>query len=134
VDLSAKMLAHAQRCEVYDRLVCEELTTYLHGAAASADVIIAADVLIYFGELGPLAEAMAKSLRSGGLLAISTERAATAGYACLPSGRFAHNPAYVRSVFAAEFTECHCAETTVRLEATEAVAGNLFIFRRRVTA
>ncbi|MFI5379319.1 MAG: tetratricopeptide repeat protein [Tepidisphaerales bacterium] len=131
VDLSPGMLDHARRRQVYDHLVCAELTSFLAESPARFGAIVAADVLIYFGELTPLAAAIGKSLRAGGLLAVSTERASLPGHRILSSGRFAHDPDYVRSVFHSEFTECLCEDTTVRLEAELPVAGNIFVFRRR---
>jgi predicted TPR repeat methyltransferase len=131
VDLSPGMLDHARRRQVYDHLVCGELTSFLMDSPSRFDLIVAADVMIYFGELTALAAAISKSLRAGGLLAFSTERASSPGHRILCSGRFAHDPDYVRSVFHSEFTERLCHDTTVRVEAELPVAGNIFVFRRR---
>jgi len=130
VDLAPAMLDHARRRQVYDRLVCAELTTFLANSPASYDVLLAADVLIYIGDLAPLAAASATALRPGGLLAVSIEQATTPGYELLSSGRFAHNPDYIHAIFAPHFTVCLCTPTTVRLEAAQPVAGHIFVLRR----
>jgi predicted TPR repeat methyltransferase len=134
VDLSPKMLEQADRRKIYDRLVCGELTTFLLDSPATFDVIIAADVIIYFGDLSALAAATARSLRRGGLLAFSTERAASPGHHLLASGRFAHEANYIRSVFGTDFIECLCQDTTVRHEANQPVPGNIFVYRRRAAS
>lgn len=131
VDLSQKMLEQARQKGIYDSLVCSELTSFLTIAPARFDLIIAADLVIYFGDLVPLAAGMALSLKPGGWVAFSTEVAESSGWRLLSSGRFAHDPAYIRSIFNEEFIECLCQETTVRLEAVRAVPGNIFVFRRR---
>jgi len=130
VDLSPKMLEQAARKRVYDALACEELTVFLRRSADQFDLIVAADLTIYFGELASLFEAVATALKPVGLFAFSSESWAGAGYRLLPSGRFAHAPDYVRLLARVQFTEIFHAETTIRLEATRRLPGNLFIFRR----
>ena len=73
VDSSSKMLEQAERRGIYDTLACEELTAFLSRSAARFDLVMAADVMIYFGDLGPIFYGAASALRPGGLLAFSTE-------------------------------------------------------------
>jgi SAM-dependent methyltransferase len=54
VDLSQGMLSHAHRRAVYDELHCRELSTYLDSCAEKFDVVLAADVFCYFGDLRAL--------------------------------------------------------------------------------
>jgi predicted TPR repeat methyltransferase len=131
VDLSPKMLAVAQGRGLYTELHCEEITSYMQRERRSADLLFAADVLIYFGDLAPLFEGFANALRAGGLLAISVERGNGADFQLLPSGRFAHDLAHVRAL-AQEFgfAEVDWRDTTIRLEAAAPVQGDLFLFRR----
>ncbi len=82
VDLSPKMLEQAARKSVYDTLVCEELAAFLRRSAGQFDLIVAADLMIYFGDLEPLFNAAAAALRSGGLFAFSFGRAKR--IACFP--------------------------------------------------
>jgi predicted TPR repeat methyltransferase len=131
VDLSSKMLAQADRKGVYNSLVCEELTAYLRRSMEHFDLIVAADLMIYFGDLTPLFEAAATALKTTGLFAFSTELWTGEGYRLLPSGRFAHAPEYVRLLAAQAFKEVFHTATTLRLEATGRLPGDLFIFRRR---
>jgi predicted TPR repeat methyltransferase len=130
VDLSPKMLEQARRRGLYNSLVCSELTLFLQQAEACFDVIVAADVMIYFGDFSPLASAIHNALRPGGLIAFSTENSASPGWKLLPSGRFAHDPASVRESFREGFAELRCDPTVVRSEAGRAVEGYIFVFRR----
>lgn len=83
VDLSAQMAARAEaRVGVYARVVVGDLDVEVPAAAAAQtaaaghafDLVLFADVLIYFGDLrGPLQHAAA-ALEPGGLLALTLER------------------------------------------------------------
>jgi predicted TPR repeat methyltransferase len=134
VDLSSRMLEQAAARAVYDTLACEELVGFLRHSAGGFDLVVAADVLIYFGDLQPIFEAAAGAIRAGGLLAFSTETGVEAGYRLKPSRHFGHAADYVRAAAGGAFAQELCAETTIRLEANAPVAGNLFLFRRKQTA
>ncbi len=131
VDLSPGMLEQARRRNLYDQLHCQELTSFLNAEPDKYDVIVAADVVIYFGDLTALVMAFANALRPGALLGFSTERSDTLTHQLKSSGRFAHHPKYVRTLFNQYFEECFSAETTVRHEANKAVSGEIFVFRKR---
>ena len=133
VDLSPKMLARAAERGLYDSLVCEELTAFIARSAGAFDLIVAADVLIYFGELRPIFEAAAGAIRSGGLLAFSTESSSADGRHLRPTGRFAHHPGFVRAAVPPGFEVLTSQATTLRFESTARVPGELFVFRRRST-
>jgi predicted TPR repeat methyltransferase len=73
IDLSANMLGEARRKGIYDRLEKADLKAVLDTQQASADLIVAADVLNYVGTLeAPLASA-SRALRRGGIIAFSLE-------------------------------------------------------------
>jgi predicted TPR repeat methyltransferase len=130
VDLSPKMLEMARRRAVYDAVACEELTAFLRRSESQFDLIVAADVLIYFGDLAPIFSGAASALRSGGILAVSTESGSNTGYRLQPSGRFAHAVEYVRSCAGNNFEELAFIETTIRLDASGRLPGNIFIFQK----
>jgi predicted TPR repeat methyltransferase len=131
VDLSAKMLEQAARRDIYDSLVCEDLITFLLRSAGRFDLMLAADVFIYLGDLAEPFAAAAQALCPGGLLAFSTERLAEGTFQLQPSGRFGHSPDYVRQQASESFAELACLETTIRLERTARVPGQIFVLRRR---
>jgi predicted TPR repeat methyltransferase len=130
VDLSPKMLEQAAKRGVYDALACEDLAAFLTREQVPFDLIVAADVLVYFGDLAPVFSAAASALKSGGIFACSTEWQAGERYRLQPSGRFAHAPAYVLSSAHPAFEAVISIETTIRLEARQRLLGNLFVFRK----
>jgi predicted TPR repeat methyltransferase len=127
VDLSGKMLAHAQERKVYDSLVKSELTTYLKEVPSTYDVIVSADTLVYFGPLEEVAAAAAGALRPGGRLVFTVEELSGAadgpGYTISPHGRYSHTRAYVERVLAAAGLDVEIAGAELRLEAGTPVAG-----------
>lgn len=131
VDLSLKMLDQAAKRGVYDGLVQQDLLEFLDQSPGQFDLVVAADVVVYIGDLASLFEAAAQSLFAGGLFAFSTESWNGDKYFLQPSGRFSHSPSYVRALAKRSFTEHACVETMIRLEANVPANGNLFIFRRR---
>lgn len=95
VDLSAEMVAAARRKELYDALHVADLTAWLSAAAGPFDLITAADVLVYIGDLQPLFQALAAKLAPDGVFLCSTELLTDGEWCLAPSGRFQHTTVYV---------------------------------------
>jgi predicted TPR repeat methyltransferase len=128
VDLSANMVAKARDKGLYDDLAVGELVATLAARPAAYDVIVACDVLVYFGDLGPLFTAIRAALRPGGLFAFTAERGAGATYALLPEGRYAHPPAYVAATAdAAGLAVRQSGEAALRTEAGKDVTGLVYV-------
>lgn len=129
VDLSRGMLDRAEARGGYDLLVQAEAVAFLDDHPAAFDMIFATDVVIYFGDLADLFRASAKALRSGGILALSTEVCAE-GWALLSSGRFAHADAYVARMARPDFELLDQEPIPLRHEGLAPVEGTLHVFRR----
>lgn len=100
-DLSAGMLAQAARKGCYTELKqIDLLAGLLAEPAESANLVVAADSLVYVGELGPVFAAAARVLAPGGLFAATLE-AGTEGIELHASLRYRHGPDHVRSRAAA---------------------------------
>jgi predicted TPR repeat methyltransferase len=131
VDLSAKMLLRAEERKVYDQCIQSEIVAFLKTQSQSSDLIVAADVLPYIGNLEPLFAASFAALDSEGLLTFSMEEGVEDYALKAPSGRFFHAPTYIRTQSAlAGFVEVLAHETVVRTEDGEPSAGWIFILRR----
>jgi tetratricopeptide (TPR) repeat protein len=68
---------------------------------SSFDVVLAADVLIYIGDLAELFEVVARAPVLGGVFAFSVELLAQGSYRLQSNGRYAHALTYLRSQAAA---------------------------------
>lgn len=102
VDLSPGMIAEARRKGVYARLETRDLLELLCGEAdASADLVIAADVLVYVADLAPICREAARVLRPTGFFAFTVETHDGQGVILGPRLRYAHAAGHVRSTLAA---------------------------------
>ena len=100
VDLSEKMLDVARKKKIYTHLYNQDLNQFLSQHAHCYDLINAADVLTYFGELGCVFIQMFEALKPGGrvLFSISENSCTQDNYFLHLSGRFLHNRKYVEDV------------------------------------
>jgi predicted TPR repeat methyltransferase len=96
VDLSPTMLDLARRTGSYDELARADIAAVLQGRPQSADLVLAADVFIYVGELAPVLAAARDALRLGGLFAFTLETTSRGDYVLERTRRYAHSLAYVR--------------------------------------
>ncbi|MET0757064.1 MAG: tetratricopeptide repeat protein [Mycobacterium sp.] len=125
VDLSGGMLEHARSKNVYSELEQCELTAYLRARPEEFDVVVAADTLVYFGDLREFSEAAARALRPSGVLAFTLEHAVDAadGYRLELHGRYSHDRRYAEQTLLAAGLrpQSSCAE--LRMESGSPVAG-----------
>jgi predicted TPR repeat methyltransferase len=104
VDLAPGMLERARSRGCYDELICEEITAYAARCTETFDVVTAADVFCYFGDLFVVFAAVAPLVRPGGLFAFSVETRSdgSAGNQDAPCllehGRYAHTVSYLQAV------------------------------------
>ena len=135
VDLSPRMLAQARERGLYDRLDLGDLTETLLARPRTYDLILAADVLVYFGDLGPVLTAAREGLRPGGWFAFFVERNSESGFALRDTGRYVHSLDYLhQEAKAADLEEADVAEAPLRLQSGQPVAGLVMVLRKPVAA
>lgn len=126
VDLSPEMLKLAKNRGIYDELLEAELAATMRGMPDRLDLIVAADVFCYIGDLSESLNAARIALKSGGMLIFSVEAQSKRGYSLTGSGRYAHKPAYVRKTAkSAGFSEILGRSDTLRTEYGDPVKGYL---------
>lgn len=129
VDLSPKMLAKASQKGLYDRLDKEELTAFLCSKTDHYDLIVAADVLCYFGALEEVAKGFLEAMVPTGRLGFSVERMddrdlQEPGYRLDKSGRYKHDPTYVATCLSESgLIVIDCQEADLRSEYGVPVGG-----------
>lgn len=97
VDVSAAMLEEARRLGLYRDLTHDDLVHYLETTGLRPDLVMAADVFIYVGELAPVFRSVRRILKPEGRFAFTVELApAGQDVRLLPSLRYAHSEAYIR--------------------------------------
>jgi len=139
-DLSVNMLAKAGEKGLYDLLAKADLS--LDPAQSGlfdedlpqhrADLVSAADVLMYLGDLANAFALSACLARAGALFAFSVEDAGEGdGYLLAPSLRYAHTEQHVRQRLAENgFEVLTLTRTTIRMDGGKPVFGILFLASR----
>jgi predicted TPR repeat methyltransferase len=137
LDLSPRMLAQARRRGIYAALHQADLLQWLPAHLVSFDLIAAADVLNYLGDLRPALAGIAAALRPGGLAGFSLEAGEKDGGGGAPftlgaSMRYRHDAGHA-AVLAAEagLEVLARRDAALRQERGEPVAGVLLVLRRR---
>ena len=129
VDLSSGMLAKARAKLIYDELAQGELQAFLRARPrAGADLVLAADVLVYVADLQPIFGAAHAALGLSGLFGFTVQscgdEAAPEGYRLGLDHRFAHAQSYLRaSALSQGFTVAHLSPAVTRQDEGRDVEG-----------
>jgi predicted TPR repeat methyltransferase len=97
VDLAPGMIAKARQRGSYDELKVGDAVTMLTSGRGAFDLIVAADALVYIGDLAPLFAAVGAALTPDGLFAFSVEISEGDEFRLEPTMRFAHSRLYVET-------------------------------------
>jgi predicted TPR repeat methyltransferase len=99
VDLSPRMIERARATGLYSELEVADMLQGLRTRPdASAELILAADAMVYVADVAPVLEEASRVLMSGGLVAFTTETHDGEGVVIGQGLRYAHAAAYVRAV------------------------------------
>jgi len=128
VDLSRAMLDEAARKACYDELIEADLLDDLADREGQLDLCVAADVLVYFGDLRPVFAGVARALRPGGRFVFTVEVGPQSSWRLGRSGRFSHSRDHVeRSATSAGLTIVSVEAAVLRTEAEQPVQGDIWI-------
>ncbi|MBR7745879.1 tetratricopeptide repeat protein [Undibacterium baiyunense] len=131
VDLSEKMLAKARARAVYDDLVCDEILHYLAQQSNTADLLIAADVFVYLGDLERLFALFRDRLQTGGYVAFSVEESDSAEICLQASQRYAHSAAYLtRLADQYGFHLSHCSRHFGRRDGQQDLTSLILVLQK----
>jgi predicted TPR repeat methyltransferase len=123
VDLSPAMIEQARARHIYDHLQVADLESVLAAPGLSYDLILAADTLVYLGDLRPVFAAARARLNQAGFFLFTVERAEQA-FELGPKRRWRHSEAYLRACAeAAGFTVAGLVAAVPRHEAGNPVPG-----------
>lgn len=131
VDLSGGMLERARAGGHYDELVRAELVAWLSAQHERFDLAVAADVLIYLGDLDAAVGALRNALRPGGVAVFSVEAIPGTHFGLKPSRRYGHSVPYLRALAAAHGLEVESlTDAVLREDAEREVDGHVVVLRR----
>jgi predicted TPR repeat methyltransferase len=98
IDLSPRMIERARATGHYAELEVAEMAEGLRGRReASADLILAADAMVYVADLAPVLHEIARVLVAGGLVAFTVETHGGDGVILGEGLRYAHGAGCVRA-------------------------------------
>ena len=99
IDLSAGMIAQARETGLYAALEVDDMTAGLQRQPdLSADLVLAADAMVYVGDLAPVLAEAHRVLRPSGLVTFTVETHDGEGVIMGKGLRYAHGAEYVRGV------------------------------------
>ena len=131
VDLSSKMVAKARGQGAYDELMVDDLLPPLQANPAGFDLVLAADVFVYIGNLEPVFAATSVAARPGALFMFSTEGSDGQGFVLRESGRYAHSLHYIEELAARfGFDIVTIEDAVIRKESGKDIPGNVSVLRR----
>jgi predicted TPR repeat methyltransferase len=141
VDVASRMLRHAAAKRLYAELHETDVLRFLADDSRQWSLVLAADVLIYFGVLYEVMAAVHGRLAPGGWFVFSLEELLADRDGVIPGngdwalqrqGRYAHSIDYaMNTALACGFTIRALERQVVRLEANVPVAGVLAVLERR---
>ena len=126
------MLEEARKKNTYHKLYAADLVDVLSEYTSSFDLVIAMDVLCYFGDLSEIFINCHKTLRKGGVFGFSICSPDTDELWKLhPYGHFVHSLEYLREVAGKTgFDELWEQKMVLRREMDEDRVGFVCLFRR----
>lgn len=99
VDLSANMLAYANSLQGYDLLCLADINQCIPGENQQYfDLIIAADVFVYIGDLEKILQKIKSALIPDGYVIFTVENYTENSFKLQTTGRFAHSKNYLSSL------------------------------------
>jgi predicted TPR repeat methyltransferase len=133
VDVSAAMLNEARKLDVYRHLTHADLVPFLADNHDRFDLVLAADVFIYIGDLSAVFESVRRILATDGCFAFTLEQGSDdEDVRLLPSLRYRHSESHVRRL-AREygFAIRQLLAAPLRHEQSQPVTG-LYVFLEHV--
>jgi predicted TPR repeat methyltransferase len=124
IDLSPAMIEKAAARNIYDNLAVGDLETALSAPGPAYDLILAADTLVYLGNLETVFGAAHARLAPDGFFLFTVEKAAGERFELGPKRRWRHGEGYLRDLAGrAGFQVAGFVAATPRHEAGHPVDG-----------
>ena len=128
IDLSKKMLDEAKKKNIYNKLINQDILTYLSNASLNFDYFVSTDVFVYIGDLSDVFRLIKSRNKTGGKLAFSTEDYDGDGFFLEQSGRYSHSKKYIESLCKKySYKLLHFETQNLRKEKNKKISGGLYL-------
>jgi predicted TPR repeat methyltransferase len=131
IDLSPRMIEAARGRAIYDELILGDLDTVLAQEGRSYDLILAADTIIYIGDLAATFKGVMRRLAPGGFFVFTCESKEGGGWEQTEANRFRHSESYLRGqATSAGFSVAELITCELRSESSKPVTGYAAALRK----
>lgn len=96
IDLSPQMIAQAKAGGLYDELIVGDIESWMAGTPLTFGRVVAADVLVYLGDLERVFAGVKRVLKAGGVFLFTVEHSESADFMLQETKRWAHSEAYLQ--------------------------------------
>ncbi|MFL2802548.1 MAG: tetratricopeptide repeat protein [Paracoccaceae bacterium] len=128
IDLSDKMLDKAREKDIYNKLIKDDIISFLSNKSLNFDYFISTDVFIYIGDLSNVFRLIKSRNKTAGKLAFSTEHYDGEGFFLEKSGRYSHSKNYIDSLCDKFGYKMRYFESLpLRKEREEFISGGLYL-------
>ncbi len=128
IDLSEKMLDEAMKKDIYNKLIKEDILTYLSNVSFNFDYFVSTDVFVYIGDLSDIFRLIKSRNITGEKLVFSTEDYDGDGFFLEQSGRYSHSKKYIEGLCKKFGFELRHFETqALRRDKNEYISGGIYI-------
>ncbi len=122
IDLSPAMIEKARARGLYRHLAVADIETALAAGGADYDLVLAADTLVYLGDLAATFAGVARRLKPGGFFLFTVETSSGPDFELGSKRRWRHGESYLRKI-AATFEVAGIVACAPRTEANVPVDG-----------
>ena len=127
-DVSKNMIDKAKEKNVYNKLIKQDIITYLSNENFNFDYFISADVFIYIGDLSDVFRLIKSRNKTGGKLAFSTEDYDGDGFFLGKSGRYSHSKKYIETLCEKfGYKLSHFETQALRKDKGQYISGGLYL-------
>ena len=128
IDLSKRMLDQAKKKNIYNKLIKEDIVTYLSNNYFDFDYFISLDVFIYVGDLSNVFKLIKFRNKKSGKLAFSVEDHDGESFFLERSGRYSHSKTYIEDLCDKfGYRISYFEELDLRKEKNKYISGALYI-------
>lgn len=124
IDLSPAMIEKTRALGIYNELVIGDIESGLASLARRYDLVLAADTVVYLGDLAKLFDGVRERLADDGVFLFTVEKKEGEGFELGPKRRWRHSESYLRE--SAAHAQLHISglmECSPRMEAGVPVDG-----------
>jgi predicted TPR repeat methyltransferase len=132
VDLSDKMIEKSNEKNFYDELHNCDIGVFLDNYATEYDLVIAADVFVYIGNIAELVKIIYEKQKKNGYFMFSIESSFKHNtFHLRDTGRYSHNVSYIKTILGNSLYKIIATvPTTIRNEKGKGIQGVIFLCQK----